>query len=94
MLKILKYIYSENGIIKNPRVFEAMASIDRAFYSRNNPYQDSPQRIGYSATISAPHMVSYHSILILFFKGLKKKFNLINKLMRTYKTYFHFFKNA
>lgn len=49
----------KNGIIKNPRVFEAMASIDRAFYSRNNPYQDSPQRIGYSATISAPHMHAY-----------------------------------
>ena len=45
-----------NGIVKSPRVEEAMKAVDRKFYSPYNPYVDSPQSIGYSATISAPHM--------------------------------------
>lgn len=45
-----------HGIIKNPRVAAAMKAIDRGFYSKHNPYQDSPQSIGFSVTISAPHM--------------------------------------
>lgn len=45
-----------NGIVKNPRVVEAMKAVDRGFYSRNNPYMDAPQGIGYAVTISAPHM--------------------------------------
>jgi len=30
--------------------------VDRANYAPSSPYEDSPQPIGYSATISAPHM--------------------------------------
>ncbi|EON65228.1 protein-L-isoaspartate O-methyltransferase [Coniosporium apollinis CBS 100218] len=45
-----------NGLITDPRVKNAMLSVDRAHYSPALPYEDSPQRIGYSATISAPHM--------------------------------------
>ena len=30
--------------------------VDRAHYAPATPYQDSPQTIGFSATISAPHM--------------------------------------
>ena len=30
--------------------------VDRAHYTPNSPYQDSPQYIGHQATISAPHM--------------------------------------
>ncbi len=45
-----------NGIIKSSRVLAAMNSVDRSFYAPYNPYMDSPQSIGYSATISAPHM--------------------------------------
>jgi len=33
-----------------------MLGVDRAYYSPTNPYQDSPQPIGWGATISAPHM--------------------------------------
>ena len=33
-----------------------MRAVDRKNYSPYNPYMDSPQSIGYSATISAPHM--------------------------------------
>ena len=33
-----------------------MKAVDRKNYSPYNPYIDSPQSIGYSATISAPHM--------------------------------------
>ncbi|ELU16573.1 hypothetical protein CAPTEDRAFT_159419 [Capitella teleta] len=45
-----------NGIIKNERVAEAMKAVDRGHFSPHNPYMDSPQGIGYSVTISAPHM--------------------------------------
>lgn len=33
-----------------------MLRVDRAHYSPISPYEDSPQRIGFHATISAPHM--------------------------------------
>jgi len=46
----------KNGIIKSPAVYEAMKQTDRVHYSNGMPYQDSPQSIGYHATISAPHM--------------------------------------
>lgn len=46
----------KNGIIQTPRVEAAMKSVDRKNYSPYNPFQDSPQSIGYGATISAPHM--------------------------------------
>lgn len=44
------------GLIKNERVKDAMLRVDRAHYAPSSPYQDSPQPIGYGATISAPHM--------------------------------------
>jgi len=43
--------------VKTERVAEAMLAVDRGLFSRYNPYADSPQSIGYGATISAPHMV-------------------------------------
>jgi len=43
--------------VKSERVAEAMLAVDRGLFSRFNPYADSPQSIGYGATISAPHMV-------------------------------------
>ncbi|XP_073667556.1 protein-L-isoaspartate(D-aspartate) O-methyltransferase isoform X1 [Paramisgurnus dabryanus] len=52
-------ICPENGIIKSDRVYEVMLATDRAHFSRCNPYMDSPQSIGYQATISAPHMHAY-----------------------------------
>ncbi|KAF2767889.1 protein-L-isoaspartate O-methyltransferase [Teratosphaeria nubilosa] len=45
-----------NGLITQPRVKQAMLTVDRAHYSPAAPYQDSPQSIGHRATISAPHM--------------------------------------
>ncbi|XP_026315534.1 protein-L-isoaspartate(D-aspartate) O-methyltransferase isoform X2 [Hyposmocoma kahamanoa] len=45
-----------NGIIKSDSVASAMNAVDRRHYSPHSPYHDSPQPIGYSATISAPHM--------------------------------------
>ena len=44
------------GIIKSKRVEDAMKAVDRKNYSKSNAYMDSPQSIGYGATISAPHM--------------------------------------
>ncbi|XP_053978972.1 protein-L-isoaspartate(D-aspartate) O-methyltransferase [Hylaeus volcanicus] len=47
-------------VIKSERVFEAMSSVDRGNYSHPSyAYVDSPQGIGYGATISAPHMHAY-----------------------------------
>jgi protein-L-isoaspartate(D-aspartate) O-methyltransferase len=43
-------------IIKSPAVKEVMRAVDRKFYVRVDPYQDSPQGIGIGQTISAPHM--------------------------------------
>ena len=45
--------------IKEPRVIAAMTAVDRAAYCPTKPYVDSPQRIGFNATISAPHMHAY-----------------------------------
>ncbi|KAI9028696.1 protein-L-isoaspartate O-methyltransferase [Hyaloraphidium curvatum] len=48
------------GIIRSPTVENAMLAIDRRHYVRQgDPYFDSPQTIGYGATISAPHMHAY-----------------------------------
>ena len=47
---------SDKGIVKSQRVKAAMKKVDRADFSPSDPYDDSPQRIGYGATISAPHM--------------------------------------
>ncbi|KAL5332685.1 protein-L-isoaspartate O-methyltransferase [Aspergillus crustosus] len=44
------------GLIKNDRVKQAMIAVDRGHYAPSRPYSDSPQAIGYRATISAPHM--------------------------------------
>ncbi|CAD6443053.1 c855e69f-f7ab-45ad-8a92-03ea2a452abd [Sclerotinia trifoliorum] len=45
-------------LILSERVRDAMISVDRAHFtpSQHLAYEDSPQSIGYSATISAPHM--------------------------------------
>uniref|UniRef100_A0A8I3S3U0 Protein-L-isoaspartate O-methyltransferase n=3 Tax=Canis lupus TaxID=9612 RepID=A0A8I3S3U0_CANLF len=51
--------HPENGIIKTDKVFEVMLATDRSHYAKCNPYMDSPQSIGFQATISAPHMHAY-----------------------------------
>eukprot|EP00252_Welwitschia_mirabilis_P024057 TRINITY_DN6999_c0_g1_i1.p1 TRINITY_DN6999_c0_g1~~TRINITY_DN6999_c0_g1_i1.p1 ORF type:complete len:216 (+),score=53.46 TRINITY_DN6999_c0_g1_i1:188-835(+) len=51
----------EYGILKSKAAADAMLQIDRADYvlDKTSAYIDSPQPIGYSATISAPHMHAY-----------------------------------
>lgn len=47
------------GLISSARVRDAMSTVDRAHYCASSPaaaYEDSPQTIGFGATISAPHM--------------------------------------
>ncbi|KAI9292079.1 protein-L-isoaspartate O-methyltransferase [Neoconidiobolus thromboides FSU 785] len=36
-----------------------MKRVDRMYFCKKNPYEDSPQVIGFNATISAPHMHAY-----------------------------------
>ncbi|CAI4223030.1 unnamed protein product [Auanema sp. JU1783] len=43
-------------IFSSERVREAMLAVDRGDFASYMPYNDSPQGIGYQATISAPHM--------------------------------------
>ncbi|CAA7261191.1 unnamed protein product [Cyclocybe aegerita] len=52
-----------NGIFHSERVMSAMNAVDRARYvlDKADAYEDSPQPIGHSATISAPHMHAYAS---------------------------------
>ncbi|XP_051872885.1 l-isoaspartyl protein carboxyl methyltransferase, like isoform X2 [Pristis pectinata] len=45
-----------DGVIQSERVFNALMATDRAHYCKTSPFMDSPQSIGYQATISAPHM--------------------------------------
>lgn len=47
---------AQNGLITSDRVKSAMLKVDRAHYAPSSAYEDSPQSIGYKATISAPHM--------------------------------------
>ncbi|XP_062378609.1 l-isoaspartyl protein carboxyl methyltransferase, like isoform X2 [Sardina pilchardus] len=54
----------DHGVIRSDRVFDAMLATDRGIYSRDYPYADSPQSIGYRATISAPHMHA-HALEVL-----------------------------
>uniref|UniRef100_UPI00398EE759 protein-L-isoaspartate(D-aspartate) O-methyltransferase n=1 Tax=Pristiophorus japonicus TaxID=55135 RepID=UPI00398EE759 len=49
----------KNGIIKTEKVYQVMLATDRCHYVKSNPYTDSPQSIGFQATISAPHMHAY-----------------------------------
>ena len=58
ILYIIPHYLAGNGIVRNPRVAQAMKSVDRSHFCSQNPYMDSPQGIGYAVTISAPHMVS------------------------------------
>ncbi|WWC69479.1 protein-L-isoaspartate O-methyltransferase [Kwoniella pini CBS 10737] len=48
----------KNGLINSPQIAEAMRKVDRKNYvpDQSYAYEDSPQRIGFGATISAPHM--------------------------------------
>jgi len=54
------------AIIKSPRIEAAMLAVDRKNFTPRNgdPYLDAPQSIGYSATISAPHMHA-HALCML-----------------------------
>jgi len=46
------------GVINSKRVEEVLRKVDRANYTPPgvDPYEDSPQTLGYGQTISAPHM--------------------------------------
>ena len=62
-----------NEILKTQKVEEAMRKVDRGNYCDYSPYMDSPQSIGYSVTISAPHMHA-HALEMLkehLFQGAK-----------------------
>lgn len=45
-----------NHIIRSDAVENSMLAVDRGYFSKNSPYMDAPQGIGYGVTISAPHM--------------------------------------
>lgn len=49
---------ARNGLVRTPRVKEAMLAVDRGLFSKSKEeaYHDNPHGIGFSVTISAPHM--------------------------------------
>lgn len=49
----------DHGVLKSARVEEALRRVDRKHYCRSRAFEDSPQPIGFQATISAPHMHVY-----------------------------------
>ena len=55
--RIFLFYFSEASRITDPRVEQTMLAVDRGDFAPSNPYEDSPKRIGYETTISAPHMV-------------------------------------
>ena len=50
---------SRNAIVTSATVRQAMLAVDRGEFVDRNPYNDSPQPIGFGATISAPHMHAF-----------------------------------
>ncbi|RWS04308.1 Protein-L-isoaspartate(D-aspartate) O-methyltransferase-like protein [Dinothrombium tinctorium] len=61
---LIKHL-KRRGVLKSERVENVMSLVDRANYSKYNPYEDRPQSIGFGATISAPHM---HAIALELLK--------------------------
>jgi len=49
----------KSGAIVSQDAASVMQSVDRKYYAPYDPYADKPQPIGFSATISAPHMHAY-----------------------------------
>ena len=72
--ELINNLYKAN-LITSERVRNSMTSVDRAHYAPSAAYEDSPQSIGYQATISAPHMHASASESLLPFmpenKGAK-----------------------
>jgi protein-L-isoaspartate(D-aspartate) O-methyltransferase len=62
-------------LITSPRVRTAMTAVDRAHYCPHpsSAYEDSPQSIGFGATISAPHMHAAATESLLPFLGDEDK---------------------
>ena len=58
MKKLLDQLKLEE-VIKSDLVYNSMIQVDRGDFTDSFPYFDSPQRIGFNATISAPHMHAY-----------------------------------
>lgn len=51
------YHLKRSGVIKTQRVYDTMYAIDRKYFiDLPVAYIDAPQKLGYGATISAPHM--------------------------------------
>jgi len=69
------------GRIKTQKIAEIMKSVDRKNFVPKNreiyAYADSPQPLGYGATISAPHM---HAIALVFLTETQRKYRNICKM--------------
>jgi len=59
----------KNTYYSSSKVEDAMKSVDRSDFVNKYPYNDSPQSIGHSVTISAPHM---HAISLELLKDFLK----------------------
>jgi protein-L-isoaspartate(D-aspartate) O-methyltransferase len=48
---IEKLLTRHNPKVKTKRVIDTMLEVDRKYFCKYLPYEDSPQSIGYSATV-------------------------------------------
>lgn len=67
---LFNVVFAGNQLFADQRVKDAMLSVDRGDFAPSTPYGDHPVSIGYSATISAPHMVSCCFSFPLYFAFL------------------------
>lgn len=59
----------KSGVVKDSLIEKVLKSVDRADFLPSGgyagmAYEDCPQPIGYSATISAPHMHAYALVVL------------------------------
>ncbi|KAA0192839.1 L-isoaspartyl protein carboxyl methyltransferase, partial [Fasciolopsis buskii] len=53
--ELIQNLY-KNRVIITEKIKNAMLAVDRGYFAKSSPYEDRPLSIGFSATISAPHM--------------------------------------
>lgn len=60
-MKTLVDSLKSSQVIRSDKVYKAMFQVDRGLFisNKSTAYADSPQYLGYNATISAPHMHAY-----------------------------------
>lgn len=65
---------TKNGYVQSQNVYDSLLKVDRAYFTKSDPYDDCPQSINFNATISAPHM---HAFALEYLKDYLKPGNKV-----------------